>query len=89
MREMPLEEVVKPVYDASRDVIQAIYRLIEYTEQLEEELLKKRADKVELSKEELAEIDSTLHRMHEKGESMSLDEFNRKHISEIQSDRLP
>jgi acyl-CoA synthetase (NDP forming) len=89
MREMALEEIVKPVYNASRDAIQAIYKLIEYTEQLEEELLKKRTDKVELSKEELAEIDSTLHRMREKSESMSLDEFNRKHLSEIQSDRLP
>lgn len=86
---MALEEVVKPVYNASREVIQAIYKLIEYTEHLEEELLKERTDKVELSKEESANIDKTLHLMHEKGESMSLDEFRNKHRSEIQSDRLP
>ncbi len=66
MSDMVLEEVVKPVYEASREAIQAIYRLIEYTELLEEELLKKRADKVELSKEELAEIDSALDRMRKR-----------------------
>ncbi len=86
---MALEEIVRPVYNASHDAIQAIYKLIEYTEHLQEELLKKKATQVELSKGELANIDSTLRLMHEKDEPMSLDEFTKKHRSEIQSGRLP
>ena len=67
----------------------SINKLIEYTEHLEEELLKAKADKIELSKEEAASIDKTLHLMHQKDESMSLDEFRSKHRAEIQGNRLP
>ncbi len=71
-----------------QDAAKAVRTLVRYIEQLEEELLNKRADKVQLNKEELAEIKRALSAVRHKREGISLDEFNRKHHVAIQSHGL-
>lgn|GEM_PF-1626680 len=74
---MTLEELVKPIYSASHDVIEAVRTLVQLTEKLEEEILRGKLPEVELSEKELKDLDDSLREMRE-GAAISLEEFNKK-----------
>ena len=91
MQDTKIEELVQPVYFASRDVMEAVRNLLLRTEALEEEVLKSKLPEVECSEEETNRVRKALHEMREEGAGITLEEFNKhqginqKRHSEVQS----
>lgn len=74
--EVKIEELVQPVYYASRDVIDAVRTLILRTEALEEEVLRSKLPEAEFSAEETKRVEKALHEMRVEGAGITLEEFN-------------
>jgi hypothetical protein len=76
VQEIKIEELVHPVYYASKDVIEAVRTLLLRTEALEEEVLRSRLPETALSEDEKKRLEKALHEMREEGAAITLEEFN-------------
>jgi hypothetical protein len=68
------------------EVTEALQKILLYMEGLEEQVLRGKMPEAELTDRELSNLDKALLEMR-KGESISLEEFNKRHGFQVQSHR--